>query len=227
MKVQDVLDLLVDSELSKHAMLVGGLNSKNTVVLIRYLNQCLVDLYSRYPLKINQLTLIMNEAIAEYPLRVANAVSDATPSVDKYIYDSKIDKFTGDVIQITNVIDEACYDVPLNDRLSCYSIMTPQPDVLYIPNPLHDQALFVSYRAYHPKVENATDTLELPDTFVDAVCSYIGYRLYAGSTEVTAAQKSSMYYAQYENNCNSQRLNGNTNNGDGTFNDLFYTNGWV
>lgn len=231
MLLQDIYDLLEDGELSKHPLLVNGVTALNQAKINKFVDQGLIDLYSRFPLKVNQLTLLMHEEIVEYPIRKEFAFSQVARGADYFIEDSMEFPFGDDLIKVLSITDEACCTVPLNDRNACYAAYTIQPDVLYIPTPLGGEVMFVTYQAKHAKV-TSTDTgvtkLELPSVFVSALCSYIGYRLYSGSTEVTAAGKSNQFYAQYEQACNMQRLNGTANFDDGSTNEcVFLQGGWV
>ena len=99
MKVSDVFSELVYGELSAHAIaMMGSISDTDTPRVISYINSGLLDLYTRYPLLMKELRLQQYSYITSYKLSVEHARTNSTSDKVKYIIDSNLAPFTGDVI---------------------------------------------------------------------------------------------------------------------------------
>ena len=228
MTLQDVYDALEVGELRQHTLFSDGLAVENYPKVNRAINDGLINLYGRFPLKFRQLTLMMSGHITHYYFRKEHAVTDTTLGVEKYIDDSVYNPFTGDLAKVFSVQDEGGCDVPLNDKCSCYGVFTPSNESLIISNPIEGDSIFITYQARHPKVESDSRTnmeLEIPLGLVPALYAYVGHRLYSGSTDATALNKANGLLSQYELLCSQQDMFGLTNRDDGTPNQIFETEG--
>ena len=100
MKVSDVFSDLVYGELSSHGLAVDGVvEGADEKRLLTFLNAGLLALYSRYPLLFKELRIRQLSYVTSYKLKVEHAVTN-TSDATKYIIDSRISPFTGDVIRV-------------------------------------------------------------------------------------------------------------------------------
>ncbi len=230
MTLQDIYDSLQSGELSQHPLFCDGLGVENYPVINRAINDALVNLYGRFPLKTRQLTLVMSEVITQYYFKKEYAVTDSTEGYPKYIDDTPAFPFTGDLSKVIAVSDEGGCNIPMNDGSTCYSVFTTTNESLMITNPVEGEALFVTYLARHPSItgdSKPTTELELPIGLVPALCAYVGYKLYSGKTDQVGVAKSNSLLAQFEGLCSQQDMFGLTNRDDGTISPVFSNRGWV
>ena len=101
MKVSDVFSELVHGELSAHAIaMMGSISDTDTPRVISYINSGLLALYTRYPLLMKELRLQQYSHITLYKLSVEHALTNSASDKVKYIIDSNLAPFTGDVIRV-------------------------------------------------------------------------------------------------------------------------------
>lgn len=225
MIVKDIFDMLATGELSAHSWFDSGeLDSTRYKKVTLMVQLGLLDLYSRFPLKTNQLTLVMDECIAKYVLSSKNATGT---NPDGYIYDGLVDKFEDDVIQILHITDEIGRDLLINSEETYLDIVISGINTLIIDNPIHGDALFVTYRASHSRLVDEHSEIELPYPLVQALLNYVGYKMYSGSTDAASTAKANMFYSQYELVCSQQQMYGNVNEYNDSPSLAFELGGWV
>jgi hypothetical protein len=218
MTLQDIYDLLADGEGSQLPIFSDGLSVDEQPKVNRYIQAGLDALYSRFPLKAKQLTIVMREEINEYPLVVGSPYMD-----------NGLVPYTGDLLKVTSVTNEACCELYINNNDQCGGVFLPEYNLLVIPNPVDGDALFVNYLDKHPSVigQQANFELELPVGLITALVCYVSYRLMSGSADQLIMGKSQMLLSQYEMICQQQDMYGMVNRDWGTPSDSFAIGGWV
>ena len=228
MKVSDVFSELVYGELSAHAIaMMGSISDTDTPRVISYINSGLLDLYTRYPLLTKELRLKQYSYITSYKLSIDHARTNTTSDEVKYIIDSNLSPFTGDVIRVEEVADEVG-DV-LESNSSDYNkvALLPSMDVIEIPNPTATNVLFVTYRAKHPTLTSKDDDIILPVHMLTALYAYVGSRVYAGGTAAEHVSKTVELTTKYEILCQQLEMQGMVNSDVQRINMRPELGGWV
>lgn len=229
MTLLELYEMLENGELRQHPIFCDGLAVEDYPKVNVAINNALINLYGRFPLKQRQLTLIMHEAIDTYLLNSKYAWSVTKGKALTFI-DDGLEPFTDDINKIVGIKDEANYYIPMNDQMDCRSVFTIDTNTVKIPNPVEGNVYFVTYLANHPKISKDSPTnteITLPENFYPALCNYVGYRLYSGSTDQMALAKANMLLTGYEQQCQQADTFGLTNRDNGTPNMNFYRGGWV
>ena len=212
MKVSDVFSELVYGELSAHAIaMLGGISDTDTPRVISYINSGLLDLYTRYPLLMKELRLQQYNYITSYKLSVEHARTNSASKEVKYIIDSKLAPFTGDVIRVEEVTDEVGDVLEINSTDYNKVALLPSMDVIEIPNPTANNVLFVTYRAKHPTLTSKNDNILLPVHMLTALYAYVGSRVYAGGTVAEHVSKAAELTSKYEMLCQQFEMQGMVN----------------
>ncbi len=217
---QDVMDSVTDGELSQLYV------SEDKVLAA--VNSGLVQLYSRFPLRSKQLTLVMVGGINEYWLNSVHAVSNTSSSMVKYI-DDGLEPYQDDLIKVTGVIDEAGCVVSINDYSGCGGVFMSGIDRVFIGCPVEGDVLFLNYLARPQKIVNVESStyIELPDSYLDVLSAWVGYRLYSGSSDEQKGSKANSYLNLYESLCNQKEQFGLVNKDSSTSGIVFCNGGWV
>lgn len=228
MKVSDVFTDLVHGELSAHAIaMTGSITDTDTPRVISYINSGLLALYTRYPLLMKELRLQQHSYITSYKLSVEHARTNTTSSAVKYIIDSSLSPFTGDVIRVEEVADEVGDVLEINSTDYDKVVLLPSMDTLEIPNPTNTNVLFVTYRAKHPVLTGKDDDIILPMHMLTALYAYIGSRVYAGGTATEHVSKAMELTSKYEMLCQQLEMQGMVNNDVQKINIRPELGGWV
>lgn len=228
MKVSDVFTELVHGELSAHAIaMMGSISDTDTPRVISYINSGLLALYTRYPLLMKELRLQQYGYITSYKLRVEHARTNSDSSEVKYIIDSKLAPFTGDVIRVEEITDEVGDVLEINSTDYNKVALLPSMDVIEIPNPTATNVLFVTYRAKHPTITSKDDNILLPVHMLTALYAYVGSRVYAGGTVAEHVAKAAELTTKYEMLCQQFELQGMVNSDVQKINMRPELGGWI
>lgn len=150
--------------------------------IIRFTNEGLLKLYTRFLLKQNDVLIELVEWITNYHLLLKFAESQKGISTQSHLYikDLYIEPFQEDVIRILNVFDDDGREQPLNDDANDRSLFTPQGNVLQVPRPDEGVAMSIVYQARHVPLtlDNLEQEIELPDVLMTALRAWIAYRAY-------------------------------------------------
>jgi hypothetical protein len=172
--------------------------------IIRFTNEGLLKLYTRFVLKQSDVVLDLVDSITNYHLLLKFAQSQAGISTQPYLYirDTFEEPFQEDVLRIMSVFSE-CGELPLNNESDHRSVFTPQFNVLQVPNPVTGQALSATYQAKHPllMLEDLTQEIDLPDVLVPALRSWIAYRAFGKPQTQEAQVMSQGHLAAFEATC--------------------------
>lgn len=227
MKVSDAFSDLVYGELSSHGLAVDGVvQGTDEKRLITFLNSGLLALYTRYPLLFKELRIRQLSYVTSYKLKVEHAITNTSDN-PKYIIDSSISPFTGDVIRVEFVADEVGDVLERNSTDYDKVYLTPSMDSIEIPNPRAGNVLFVTYRAHHPVLVTQEDTIELPRHFIPALYAYVAASVYSGSSSQEHVAKTVECTQRYEMICRQLEDSGMVNNDSQNISTRQYWGGWV
>ncbi|MDR5839332.1 DUF6682 family protein [Caballeronia sp. LZ034LL] len=199
--------------------------------LIRFANDGLLKLYTRFLLKENDVLIELKSWITNYHLDARFAVSQGEEATQPFLYirDMPLEKFSDDVIRILAVFNSYGYQYPLNDDGNPHSLFTPQGKVLQVPHPQDGVVLSVSYQAKHPTLTLAdlTQEIELPEVLVPALRDWIGYRAFGQMKTQEALAMAQTHQAQYEAACAEVVQQDLVSTSTSTTNERFNKNGWI
>ena len=230
MKLEDIFNDLVYGELSAHGIAINGaIEAKDMPRVVAQINNVLTDLYTRFPLLTKELIVIQSSGITEYHLDSKYAVSNTSVTgVPKYILDTASNPYTNDLLRIENVFDETGECLLINSDSACKVALTPAQNVIEIPNPIDTNALFIIYRARHPKVSLITSTdILLPEQLRTALLAGVASRIYSGGTAQEHLTISNNLYQKYELLCTQVEVFGMVNKHETTLNKKPCLGGWV
>ena len=209
-----------------------GIEPDSKPEILAAINEGLVRLHSRFPLKTNNCIVEMKEGRTDYPLHSKYAYSRFTKLTLEvqypYIMDGFMKPFQDDVIKILNVFDNSGNRRRLNDYSDPRAIFTPRPDTIQCMRPRHFEALNVTYQAKHPVLTGDEEQeVDLADTLMTALHNWVGYRYHTGLNTTEANAKAAEYLQTYESICGEvvdyDLANGSMSN----TNVLFEKRGWV
>jgi len=239
MLLSEVFEALTFGELSK--VKVGGKDSGAIQAgdypeIVTHVNAGMRELYKRFSLKTDELTLQLYSEITLYNLHTDYAETDPNTSgkTPKYILDAATPfPFTDNILLITHVYNEIGDEYYLNDLDQDESLFTPQDTVLQVPYPENDNTLAVIYRAMPEAVSHSgltdptTVTLALPFQFLPALTAYVAYKVFESTPTIKqGVNTGNEYYAKFVAACDLITSLG-TLNTDNQINTKFESNGWV
>lgn len=185
MIIQDVINIAKYSELGNLAI------KDNTEAVVSFINLGLIELYTRFPIKTE-----------EYAVSLVSDQTDYTVPTD-FMYATKAE---GDIDGNTDPYTE----IPINDTNNELSITFPHWKLLKVPVELQTEKSVTEVTLTYvskPSIITSTslrDDIELPDTLIDALISYIGYRAHVGVRGDQQAEGST-HWQRFERNCKKAR----------------------
>lgn len=209
MNLRSLIETLSNGELLNLVEGEALENEKQMKRLIRYTNEALLRMHSRFILKEKHLFLLQIKHITNYHLQERYAANSGSEEPVKYILDSPGDKFRGDVIKVLSVYDSFGNQRVINDKDNPLSVFTPAPATIQLTNPIDGQALAISYQASHYKIRYIEGYLEktleqeivVPDYLLEALTNFIGYKYYSHMNGQENAVKAQEFYNTYEEIC--------------------------
>lgn len=170
--VQEVIDIAKGSFLWNL-----GVDAKKDSTVILYINLGVAELYRRFNLSTKVETIITNPDLALYELKSDNV------SLLLGIYNSK-----GRELRQTDVLG-GTHD---------YKMINYRSFLLRDPK---DEVLFAVYKASPIKLTNSSDVIELPDSMIDALVTYVAYMGH-GTVNKDNILESSAYAKRFDQACN-------------------------
>ena len=209
MFIQDVFDQLSFGEL--YNVYVGGSGCKGVPVsdypmILDHINLALVELHKRFPVKKNQLILIMYPDINRYILdkRYAESNTESTEPI-KYISDSVDYPYNNDLLKIERILNEEGEELFMNTTNAYWSVQTPEYNIIYNKFPEEENSLLVEYRAKADKLlipagglHPETTEIFLPDILNEALLNYVAYRTFSSLNPDGNLLEAKNFYAQFE-----------------------------
>lgn len=187
----------------------GHIAEKSHSKLIVYINSSLLKIYTRFPLKTNEVLVEQYEHITNYHLTRQFARTADSDETYRYINDMAGEPFKGGVLKILNVHDLLGGYIPLNDPANNRSYFTPQPNVLQVPYPITGNVTSVTYQDKHPDIKHAgikedeklNQEIELPLFLKDALIKQIAYNVFSHMNGQEHQAKAQEYLSMYEMAC--------------------------
>jgi hypothetical protein len=199
--------------------------------IIRFTNEGLLKLYTRFVLKQNDVLIETVDWITEYHLLLKFAQSQAATSTQPvlYIKDLYREPFQEDVVRIMSVFNSYGHELPLDDEGDPCSVFKPQGNVLQVPRPVNGAALSVAYQAKHPLLTLAdlTQEIELPDVLVPALRAWIAYRTFGQVNTQESQAIAQGHEGAYENTCAEVLQQDLVSTSVSTTSNRFHKNGWI
>lgn len=218
---------------------IGGTGSGSIPVahipkLTHRVDQALVALYTRFPLRIRALEIETVDGLFQYPLRVRHAQTSGIVEPVKFIKDSLANQFTGDVLKVHAIYDRQDKDreLPLNRRNDELSWFTSTFDTLQMGYPVTGNRYSVEYRARHDALEiNPADPaaveVAIPTELVPALLAHVAGNVYGGMSMEGATAKGQALLAEFENQCSMHEATNTWDQHHEPFRDPIKVGGWV
>ena len=179
MTVQEFITLVRYSELNNIA--VGA----NLDAVIAFTNLGLVELYTRFPIKVEEHIINLEEGSTFYDM----------PEDFMYAISAYGEALEGDTTLVP---------VAINVEDDPYSIFFPDWNTVQIPLVASGSSISITYAAKPAPIVNTEEALalplEIPDTLVDALGSYVGYRGHL-SVRGDGEAENNAHWIRFDRNC--------------------------
>lgn len=178
MRIQDVIDLAKYSELNSTSL------KDNDTAIILFINAGLLELYKRFPLQINEHIVTLLDGVTMYDLP------------DDFMY----------VLEAYGEPDPSSSDtvnhLTINDPEDPYSVFFPGFKQVQVPLTATGSFVSLLYVAKPPSYteDDMSEILELPDTLVECLLHYIGYKAHLGIRGDTQAENNA-HFIRFERSC--------------------------
>ena len=181
MIIKDIISL------AKYSELAGVAVKDDVEAIVAFINLGMLELYTRFPVKTGEYTIALVDEVRYYDM--PGDFMYATCAFTKIIENSK----------------EKIAPVSINDDNDEHSIHFNDWNTVHVP--ASAAILDITVR-YVPKPENITTSqandgispLDLPDTLIDCLLSYLGYRAHLGIRSDSQAENNS-HWLRFDRNC--------------------------
>lgn len=215
----------------------GTITTASEPVILKYINEGLTELYSRYVLVEKKLRIELHDDIAYYYLEPRFAVN-YTPTAPgapddmptRYIIDTSTVPFTGDVLKVLYAFDEHLHDfyVPINDEEFEHSIMIPRHNVLQIPCQHLGDYVDIVYQAAHKRVAlDPTATIAIPEVLHPALEAFVAHKVFEDMGTADGLARSARQRQIYDKLCTDAEGRDMVNSTVSWTSSRFNKNGWV
>lgn len=206
MKLEELLRNLSFGELSNLSIGnegAGYISDNNIPKMVMYTNQSLSALYTRFILSQRELVLRSYDHIVFYYLRPEFAESSDAPAHTKYIMDSKLEPYKGDIIRVLQVFNEIGKQLPLNDNEQFAAVFTPQYDCIQLTHPVSGDVFSVLYQANHPTLndEDLSQEIRIPFFLEEALQAHVAYKVFSHMAGDDNSAKAMEHLQRFENIC--------------------------
>lgn len=248
MKLSQIFEQLTTGELSQVKLgggAAGSIAEEDYRSVGNHVQLGLTDLFTRFNLKQNRLTLQLFSDVLTYPLQSKYAVN-GTRSLEpkRWIIDENTAPFKDDIIKILAVKGQLGYSFVLNDYTDNYSIITPTLQSLRVPfeivNPstglpdlMKTTTLDVQYQANHPAFmprvgyfDPERAEIELPDSHLQALLYFVASRVHNPIGMGQEFNAGNTWYMKYAQECQRLEFDGLEIDSSVTSNRA-RRNGWV
>lgn len=218
MNVSELFYRLSVGELSNLAMSgegSGTIRAKDQGKLVSYINSAMEALHKRFVLISKEVLIETVDHITHYHLKKRYALSSNSSEKYKYIIDMRDNPFKEDVIRVLEVWNALKQKLPLNDPGNFWSVYTPSPTILQVPEPITRNALSVIYQANavpleyvgKPPKEALAQEIDIPNFLETALTNYVAYKVYSHMNGQEQQAKSQEYLVLFENECTEVEKN--------------------
>lgn len=207
MKLSKVIDLLATGELLKVNLgdnTTAGITQYNHKELVNHINLGLLNIYTRLPIRLREVTIEEVEGISYYNLNKAYAETN-TESTEpvKYIKDTADNKFDDSYLSIDNIYDEFGHELLFNDRKSGQGYIKTAFDQLFSIKPVAGRKFIVAYRAKADELDNTGLTMleqevYLPQGLLQALLYYVAYRVHTSRNTLESVTESAKFLGLFE-----------------------------
>lgn len=182
-----------------------GITEENYPAIVSYVNLALIELHTKFPLKLDTVVIQQYANITKYVISNMNAVSNTLSNRVKYVIDSASEPFLNNILKIESIVDELGETIPLNIPSDVTSILTPNYNEIQIKYPEATKAISVTYRATHEHINieglrPANVDIPIPPSMLQALLMFIAHRATLGLSETNV--ESDGYLAKFEHACN-------------------------
>jgi len=184
MRLREIYNILKDTELKQ--IVVG----EDEQAVITYMNLALIEIYGKFNI------LQEEQIITVVPGQTRYRLQDNSQRVLQ-VYMRNLNKYP--LLGEDNFIE-----VPINDINCDYSVFTPQPYVLHVPNPEEGVVYSVMQTVTPPYITKQNmDTVDfiVPPQLLEAILNYAAYRAYKSMNGDEQTELGSHYRA-YTTSCN-------------------------
>lgn len=183
MIVQEVIDL------SKYSELSGLAIKEDNGAIVAFINMGIMELYKRFPLEIKEIVVDLEEAKVFYDLP-----SDFMYPLEAY----------GEISTEYEEIEAP--NIAINDVDDPLSIFFPSHNKVQIPSSKLGEHVSIVYVAKPARVskDNLEAELPIPDSLVEALLFYIGFRAHTGIRSDQQSQNS-IHWIRFDQSCKKAR----------------------
>lgn len=256
MTLQDILDQLNSGELYNVNLGMGSDSDPNTVDpenyerLVRMINLGLVNLYSRFKIKKDEVVISLQDGVYQYELSSKHSVNKPSrPNLLQYILDTKNKPFKDNILNIEYVSvfrsdTEKEYNLPIDKLYLKNSVETRGLNTLYFPKDIIDATLagtetkkydkaLIQFRCQAEQIkvglgyfDPSRIEVELPYAYLEALCYFIASRVNTITGFSEGINPADYFYKKYEMACmkisDSSIYLTSSNQGE-----IFNKGGWV
>ena len=212
MKLAEIFDQLTFGELAQHYIggreEFGAIQPNHYWALIPHINMALTKLYTRFPLRSEEVIIELDTEISLYKLHTDFAQTNTT-SIEpiKYIADSMLMPFEDNVISIRAIYNEVGEEYILNDESYWKALMTPSYNTIQHPYADEENVIHVIYQAGPDKIalESGGDPreyeIDLPDALLEPLLYFVISRLHTGLVTQEVEGMNTNYRQLFEESC--------------------------
>lgn len=203
MTVQQAINLAKSGKL-KNSNIVN-----DDVAILGALNLGLIELYKRFPLRVDEAIITLRDAKTEYKLDGTD-VDVSLPTGSRFMWVVAAYQEVEDAIDETKVTTE---QIPVNEEENPLSMQTVSWNTVQIPVTNSGAYISIIYVAAPDLLvaEDLDDTLPLPPQMIEPLLEYMCYQ--ANST-LDAEIDTDKYYQRFEASCNRIEMRGMTTSDD-------------
>ena len=178
MTTQTVIDMAANGELKNLAV------KTDTNAILAYINLGLIELYKRFPLKVNEQIIELQDGVDTYTLP-----NDCMWIVAAY------DEVPEDSTAVVSV-------VPINEEDNPLSINTVSWNKIQVPLTINGAYISIIYVAAPDTIDSTMlgDHIDLPPQMLEALLHYVGYRAH-GSVDGNVQAENNTHYQRFEASC--------------------------
>lgn len=182
MLVQDVVDTARYSELNAVSV------KDNTAAIIAFLNLGMLELYKRFPISIKEhlVNLVDGQLFYDLPTDCMYTLS---------VYGEVAETGLGDVEEL-----------PVNDVDEPLSVFFPNHKQVQVPAATEGSYISIIYVAKPTiyTVDDLDSELDLPETLIEPLLHYIGYKAHLG-VRSDAQSENNAHYIRFDRSCHKAR----------------------
>ena len=190
-------------EMAKRGKLKNSNIVNNDAAILDTLNLGLIELYKRFPLRVDEAIITLRNAKTEYKMDGTDT-DVAMPNNSQFMWIVAAYQEVTDEVEVNKVLT---VQIPVNEEENPLSIQTVAWNAVQIPT-VNDGAYISLIYAATPKLLGANDVnavLPLPPQMLEPLMEYMCYQ--ANST-LDAEVDTDKYYQRFEASCSRVEMRG-------------------